>query len=330
MTSFYGIAGRVLCVEASNARAARVVGSFFRDFHIELLPAEAATSRAYHIRVHSEEQVPSPPASLEVFDVAYGKCYPDADGYYLAVEGSMILVCSEQNEGIDLWIGASTAARNSLALSNVFAYVLDAALRRCGLFQLHGSGVVAPGFSDGMLIVGESGSGKSTLATLLTSRGWSYLTDDALLLSWDDDEIRARGMRTFFAASEKTLAACGISNLNPALGGPINSDPSKRRLEPTIAFPGLARQSCIPRVIVFSSIVSAPQTTLVRLTQREAMAQFIRFNPWASYDKVTAREHLGVLNQLAKQCRSFFIRAGQDILREPTRAEDMLMPLMQD
>ena len=53
-----------------------------------------------------------------------------------------------------------------------------------------------------MLIIGPSGSGKSTLALQLAQAGWSYLSDDELLLSLVDGVVEARGFRSFFAMSE--------------------------------------------------------------------------------------------------------------------------------
>jgi len=208
------------------------------------------------------------------------------------------------------------------------SYALEASLRRCGLYQLHGAGVIEPQTDRGVLIIGESCSGKSTLATLLAARGWSYLTDDALLLNQDEDGVRARGIRKFFAASEKTLAACRSPEIESALGSAITSDPSKRRLDPSVAFPGRSKESCIPGLLLFTSITNNPKSVILSLTSGEAMARLIKFNPWASYDKATAREHLRLLSRLANQCQSFLVGAGLDILASPSCAEELLTPLL--
>ena len=55
-----------------------------------------------------------------------------------------------------------------------------------------------------MLIIGPSGSGKSTLTLQLATAGWSYLSDDELLLSLVDGEVEARGFRSFFALHQRS------------------------------------------------------------------------------------------------------------------------------
>ena len=328
MTRYYAIAGRFLCVEALDEASATLCDKFLRDFHLAPLTDDSAAKPSYTIKIRSRGTPPSIPKGLESFDVAFGQCYVKGNRYYLEVEDSLIVVGAESESLIDVWIGTSPHARQPLSLVNVMSYALEASLRRCGLYQLHGAGIIEPQTDSGALIIGESCSGKSTLATLLAARGWSYLTDDALLLNQEEDGVRARGIRKFFAASEKTLAACRLPEMERALGPPITSDPSKRRLEPGIAFPGRAKESCIPGVLLFSSITNNPKSVISSLSSGEAMARLIKFNPWASYDKATAREHLRLLSRLANQCRSFLMGAGLDILASPSCAEELLIPLL--
>jgi len=328
LTRYYAIAGRSLCVEALDEGSATLSENFLKDFYLVRLTDGFVSKPSYTIKIRSRETPPSVPDGLEGFEVAFGHCYVNGHCYYLEVEESLVVVRSQSEQLIDVWIGRSAYARQPLSLVNVLSYVLEAALRRCGLYQLHGSGVVEPKTNSCALMIGESGSGKSTLATLLAARGWSYLTDDALLLNHEEDVVRARGMRKFFAASERTLAACRLPEIISALGPPITSDPSKRRLEPEIAFPGRAKESCIPGLLLFTSITNKPKSVISSLSSGEAMARLIRFNPWASYDKATAREHLRLLSRLANQCQSFSLGAGLDVLAEPSYAEELLTPLL--
>ena len=57
-------------------------------------------------------------------------------------------------------------------------------LRQRGHLVVHGSGVARDGRSIGF--VGDSGWGKSTLAAALVARGWSFLTDDLLVITEGD------------------------------------------------------------------------------------------------------------------------------------------------
>ena len=328
LTRYYAIAGRSLCVEALDEGSATLSRNFLSDFHLVPLTDRSTAKPSYTIKIRARETPPLVPQGLESFEVALGHCYLNGSCYYLAVEESLIVVNAQSERLIDVWIGFSAHARRPLSLVNVMSYVLEAALRRCGLYQLHGSGVVEPKTNIGALMIGESGSGKSTLATLLAARGWSYLTDDALLLDQEQDAVRARGIRKFFAASERTLAACRLPEIESALGPPITSDPSKRRLEPDIAFPGRAKESCIPGMLLFTSITNNPKSVISSLSSGDAMAQLIKFNPWASYDKTTAREHLRLLSRLANQCQSFSLGAGLDVLAQPSYAEELLTALL--
>jgi hypothetical protein len=342
MTGAYFIAGRFLLVNALDPWSAELARKFFRDFHLQ--PTTGSTVRSagmyladgeqphasYVIRIRSDVAVPAIPAGLESFEVAFGHCHVDQATYYLSIEDSLIVVAPDGGQLVDVWIGSSSHARRSLSLVNVLSYALEAALRRSGLYQLHGAGVLPPNESTAALFLGESGSGKSTLASLLAVRGWRYLTDDALLLAQDGKGVIARGIRRFFAASETTLKASALTDMTDALGPPMASDPSKRRLEPETAFPERFIESCKPGVLCFIGITGEAKSRVSSLSARDAMTRLIRTNPWASYDTFTASEHLKLLNRLVNQCRAYAFDSGLDILREPACVEALIAPLWAD
>ena len=58
------------------------------------------------------------------------------------------------------------------------------------------------------------------------------------------------------------------------------------------------------------------------------MEQLVRHCPWATYDTCTAPNYLRVLAQLANQCRAYELAAGSDLLLQPERAADLLVPYM--
>jgi hypothetical protein len=346
MRCAYFIAGRRLLIDALDPWSAKLADNFLRDFHLQpdavlgdpVTGESSAGSQStkapesngipsYTIRIRSQVTPPNVPAGLESFEVAFGRCYVDGATCYLEIEDSLVVVGPHT---LDIWIGQSDHAKQSLSLVNVLSYALEAALRRSGLYQLHGAGVAPPNGNEAVLFLGESGSGKSTLASLLAAGGWSYLTDDALLLSQENDEVIARGIRRFFAASETTLKASSLADLSNALGPRMLTDPSKRRLEPEAAFPERFIASCKPEVLCFISITGTDQTRIAALPAREAMSRLITSNPWASYDNFTAHNHLKVLNRLVNQCRVYVFASGLDILREPARVEALVAPLLID
>jgi len=340
----YLIAGRCLLIDAQDPWSAKLADNFLRDFYLQPQPASSESAGvwqrerpvegnavpSYTIRIRSESALPAVPEGLDTFEVAFGHCHVDGATYYLEIEDSLIVVGAEGGPNLEIWIGTSAYARQSLSLVNVLSYALEAALRRSGLYQLHGAGLSPPNQEMAALFVGESGSGKSTLASLLAVRGWRYLTDDALLLAQDGEEVIARGIRKFFAASETTLRASSLAGLSEALGPPMASDPSKRRLEPMAAFPERFIESCKPGVICFTAVTGQAQSRITPLRAREAMARLIRSNPWASYDESTARDHLRLLSRLVNQCRAYTFDAGLDVLHESARAEALVSPLLID
>jgi hypothetical protein len=134
----------------------------------------------------------------------------------------------------------------------------------------------------------------------------------------------AWALRRIFSVSATSLANCHLRGLEAALGAPANSDPSKRKLEPSITFPDSFVESCRPRVLLFPNLTGEAASRLEKISSGEAMARLIRQCPWASYDTGTAREHLRVLGMLAKQSASFTLDAGRDLIEDSSRAPKLL------
>ncbi|HYJ85698.1 MAG TPA: hypothetical protein VEW46_06575 [Pyrinomonadaceae bacterium] len=326
MSYSYAIAGRSLCIKASDEWAASLIQDFLRDFHLE--PTNDVTNPDYTISISSQALPPSVPQGLDTFEVAHGHCSTDGQHYYLALNDSLIIV--DPDRSMHIWVNDTPRARQPLARINLMVYTLEISLRRLGLYQLHGAGLAPPGMNAAALILGSSGSGKSTLTALLASQGWSYMTDDALLLSDEGGVINARGIRTFFAASEATLESCSLQRLTAAMGSTMLTDSKKRRLDPTVAFPDSFISSCMPRVLFFASISGKAASEIIPITQAETMSRLIRSNPWTSYDSFTARDHLRVLNRLATQCSAYSFCAGRDVLDDPSLAQDLFLPLLKE
>lgn len=104
-----------------------------------------------------------------------------------------------------------------IAPSTIAHLLLDHAIPRflslqTGYLVLHACAVLVDGHA--MAILGHSGTGKSTLATYLASNGLPLVTDDCLVLRWDDGaghwlaEPGYRSVRLWSDSSE----ALGIGN----------------------------------------------------------------------------------------------------------------------
>ena len=302
--SFYAVAGRLLFVQSLDPQLATLIERLFAGW--QLTPV-SSPDRNPDIKITFEcGDLPQVPASLNQFEVAEGgRCYTADHEYYLQFTNSLLKVGDNENPvDVTVWI-SKIPPPSAAELARVTSFAVCAALRRVGMFELHGAGVVSPENAAGVLIIGPSGSGKSTLTSQLARAGWGYLSDDELLLSLNGEEIEARGFRSFFA-----LAANEKSNL-------------KSCFEPADVFAAPRVEKIAPRFVFFTKISGANETQLHELTQAETMSRLIRACPWATYDTAVAGPHLQLLSRLARQAKGFNFMAGTDLL-DPEKASRIL------
>lgn len=320
----YEIGDRLLAFHFADEVAARAAEDFIGGMYFT--PSAARAARFVHctVKIFYGEPPTLPPA-YRSFEVPRGQCYTNGEEHFLDIDGSRIAVYPPSSRLVSVWLGTTAHARHPVAIVNTLSYVIQAALRRGGLYVLHAAGVVEPETGAGLVVVGNSNSGKSSLTIRLASAGWRYLSDDMLVISGEaDGACEAWALRRIFSVSAQSLAGCELSGLESALGAPANSDPSKRKLEPGITFPGSFVESCHPRVLLFPTLTGEAASRVEKITPGEAMARLIRQCPWASYDTGTAREHLRVLGMLAKQSDSFALDAGRDLIEDASRAPKLL------
>jgi len=320
---FYTIGERLLAFQFSDEAAARVAGEFIEGMYFTPCPSRAARFVHCTVKIFYGDPPPLPPC-CQTFEVPRGLCHTNGDEHYLDIDESRIAVYAANSGLVCVWLGTTAHARHPIAIVNTLSYALQAALRLGGLYVLHAAGVVEPATGTGVVVVGHSNSGKSTLTIRLAGAGWRYLSDDMLVLGEENGKIDAWAFRRIFSVSSASLANSGLNGLDAALGAPVNSDPSKRKLEPRIVFPGGFVESCRPRVLLFPILTSEAESRVGKLSGGAAMTRLIRQCPWASYDAGTAREHLRVLGLLAKQSTSYSLHAGLDLLEDPTLAPQLL------
>jgi hypothetical protein len=330
---FYSIAGRFLCIEAFDDWSALVADHIFGEFHLGPSSPQQPAQVDQVIRIRSTEHLPVVPSGLNSFEIEGGHCYTNQQTSYLDVDGSMIVVGARESDpslpapAVEVWLGNDQQARENQAVSRVTVYALDAAMRRCGLYQLHGAGVVDPESGGGALIVGASGSGKSTLTLQLAVSGWLYLTDDTLLISEKNGTVEARGLKKKFGAAETSLRSYDLPRLEEALGNFDALQPWKRRFRPNVLFPDQMASKCVPTAIFFPRVKSDTEDTrslVRRISQMDAMTRLVRTSPWATYDSFVSREYLGVLALLSRQAKSYELQAGFDIYNQPDATATLL------
>jgi hypothetical protein len=318
----YTVAGRFLLVEIPDQRLAKLIESLFERWL--LTPVSFAPQHLdVNLTFNSSEIVPPIPRGLECFEVTgIGHCYVDGNSSYWDLSNSSIAIHQGNTVNIGVWIKRFPDFVDA-ALTQATSFALCAALRRCGVFELHSAGVASPDARAGVLIVGPSGSGKSTLTLQLMASGWGYLSDDMVFLSRAGDHVEARGFRRFFAVTENATLPSGIGLLRTAVSQPANTQNAKKRFDPQSFFPSARIQNAVPRALFFSTTDGGVQTRISELSQAETMKRLIAFCPWATYDKAIAVENLDILSQLARQTRSFDLFASADLLR-PNYASDLL------
>lgn len=291
----YSVAGRLLFVESFDPELRKPILDLFAGW--QLTPVSSpGRSPDIEIRFSCGEASQSIPPNLDQFEIAEsGKCYTDASGLYLELGGAVVQIVNGSSIAVKVSFSELPGSGDPL-LGRAASFAVCAGLRRYGLFDIHSAGVIEPESGKGVLIVGPSGSGKSTLALQLVTSGWSYLSDDELLLSLADGTVEARGFRSFFAVSEADAR-------------------SKHCFEPEIVFASKRMAQAVPAALVFTSLNGESRSELSKLTQAETMTRLIRACPWATYDKSIAGANLELLSALARQAKGFDLSAGRDLLQ---------------
>ena len=297
--AFHSVAGRLLFTECPNLELRNLIVELFRGW--QLTPV-SLPGRSPDIQINFSCGAVSSEflRDLDQFEIAEGgKCYTDASGLYLELRGAVVQLVNGSPVAVNVSFTELPQPGEPL-LGRAVSFAVCAGLRRFGLFDMHSAGVVETGSGDGVLIIGPSGSGKSTLALQLVHSGWSYLSDDELLLSLDEGVVEARGFRSFFAVSEEGAQSKHCFVL-----------PAKRA------------EHASPRSLLFTRLNADSRSELNQLTQAETMTRLLRACPWATYDKSIAAANLSLLSTLAHQAHGFDLSAGRDLL-EPGFAASLL------
>jgi hypothetical protein len=315
---FYSVAGRTVLIEPYDDWSTQAVSRLFAGWFLTSIPDHLAREPDATIRIRCGVPPPPVPAGLTSFQITHGGiCHTNSILHYLELEGSAVLFGGYSPAEVDLWVKEPYDLK-SAQVGHLLSHALSPALRRCHVFEIHSAGVVPPNSDLAIMFVGPSGSGKSTLTSLLASCGWSYLSDDILLLRELGQNIEAQAFRRFFALTEETITAAKLQSTR-------YGQSSKERVIPQEHFSSSQIESAIPGTIVYPTVTREPTSRIVPLTSQESMIRILRFCPWASFDKPTSAEHLRVLGRLANTTCSFELFAGTDLFIEPKLAAELLL-----
>ena len=206
--------------------------------------------------------------------------------------------------------------KNSRVFSHIFFYIILAEmLRYSGLYYLHSSCVEKDGAS--ILFPGNAGIGKSTISIAFVRMGFSYLSDDSILLKRIKKGVIAHPIPGDFhidpAISERYSELSEIKKAFKYGKGP------KRSFDPVIFYPDSFVLRSKPNIIIFPEIVREARSVLMPLSSLQCLGRLIPSSLLVMMDKRIAKEHLETLKILSTQCRAFQLLSGKDMILEPDK-----------
>ncbi len=314
---YYSVADHLFCFSGVEP-VLNLVHQFLSGYYFLPVKSSAGTRPPAYLIEFPKTAPPALPVSEPGFEIEDGQCFASGDQLVLEVNDSTIIVGPPALNRTDVWLSADTPAKHPLALNNVILYAVQAALRRAGLYQFHAGCVISDNDRTAFLLVGGSGCGKSTLTATLVSCGWSFVSDDNLLLLDSAAGIEAWALRRYFTFDQATFDACNLTDFKKSIGGHVPGKTEKFRFYAREAFPGRFVPTCLPGAILFPTISGEPKSRIEPLRQEDVLARLILQCPWATCDAAAAPLHLQALAQLARQTRSYTLFAGRDVFETPT------------
>ena len=319
----YRIAGKTFVVQAQDDWTARTIEQYFRGWYLVRATESEYLTAAPAIVMRSTVDPPELPDDWPHFEIAGpGTCYTNGKTSYIDIEGSIIAIGKPGHDPVQVWTNGMLEI-GSPALTRLVTYALAAAMRARGLFELHSGAVVDPKSGRGVLIIGPSGSGKSTLTVQLAAAGWSFLTDDVLVLSSTGTEVKAWPLRRCFAITSQTFKSSDLLRSRAGLDYKHAQPDDKKLFAPQNVFDSAFMEQCTPKALFFSELSDGERTRIGRLSTAETMTRLIRMSPWSCYDQTTAADHLAALSSLAIQAKGYSLHAAKDLL-EPQTAASLL------
>lgn len=308
----YEVGGRCVVARFTDEPSFWSITRFLERW--QLTPLE----RAANVRASMDFAVgPAPTlrASEELRLPDGGVCHASDDAYAVVLPNYASIHASASPE-VRIWLSKPVGEADE-QLPVVASHAVAAALRRADLFELHSGCVVSPDGKCSVLLCGPSGSGKSTLALQLAAAGWSYLSDDIVLLKVVEDAVTATGFRKFFALTHDTVERCGVTTVSAQLASAFEHEQQKVSFVPEKVFPAGSISECRPNVLMLTRIVNSPTSRTRELNATEAMLHLIRLAPWSCYDRAVAPSFLELLATLVKQTTCLELLAGADLLGDP-------------
>ena len=326
LTNCYRFASTNVAIRTEDAAVHAAVGEIFDYFGISALDAPAGTAAEieFDLSVGREGLAVPADAHDEVKVGAFVRIWQHADYLFLSDSASVFALDKRIARGRldpDLLRDANALRWRLLEFVILGLMLL---LRRRGLFPLHAAALQMEG--QGLLLIANSDCGKSTLAYSLVRQGWGYLSDDAILLDATCPAIRAHPFRRAFGLDFEA------QDFFPELAAGTYrrqfAEEEKWAMNVNQLYPTQAAEEGTPRVLVFPQIVDDTTSRLVEIGQAEALFEVVGQSAFLSVEPDMAPVHMDALRSLVEQTRHYRLLSGRDIVENPSRASELLAPLL--
>ena len=319
-TQTYRLCDLVVEVECQESGLEGNIRDLWHQLFVQNGDRAPASTAALRIHFRSSAHGMAEPVKGEkTFESPALKAWQTKEGFYLECGHSAIDLDLSRGRGIgvlndEFWRLPHRDQREFLLLSVLIL------LRQHGLYGLHASAVVKEGM--GCLIVGSSGSGKTTLAIGLVRQGWSYLSDDTVLVREAATGIEALALRRGFSYTPRTESC--FSELGASYADAGFTKNGKRVANLDALFPGRLTAQCHPRMLLFPEIVEHRHSQLVPLDESDALCSLIRESIVTNKDRASMAQQLEVLMTLVQQARSYRFLAGNDVFEDQLAVSQLI------
>jgi hypothetical protein len=175
-------------------------------------------------------------------------------------------------------------------------------LVRSGRTPVHAGAVVHPETGLAWLLVGDTHSGKSTTTANLVRAGWSYLSDDYVVLARGAEGVMVEGWPDDFHLEEGWHS-----------GNPTGVRGTTRESE---IRPDARREKAALGGILFPRVDASLPTLVTPVAGVIALERLIRQSPWLIADPLSARGVLDMMRTAAEK-NTADIRVGRDTFASP-------------
>lgn len=242
------------------------------------------------------------------------------DNFFLT-DGSSVFHLRPHVGAAYAWMAPPFCRKARMARANFWSFGLLKLLRPLGIYSLHAAGLATKD-GEGVLLVGPSGSGKSTLAVGLIRAGWSYLSDDAVLLRHGSQAVEALACRKSFyvdaARSEDYSDLCLGEEEPDSTGG------RRRRIGINDAYPEQYIAQCWPGLVIFPHITAQSHSTLKPIDRVGALGSLLTQSAPQLFDRSTMSGHLELLKRMLQEAETYELNAGTDLYHEPAKLIDLI------